>query len=285
MKNVVLVLGGFLGTLALSYAPGAFGSEFSWKEQDALNDAIEELADSGIDLPLRDFVSLSDECGRSGALSCYNRVKYTIETEETRVETAQVFLGTEPVFQWRPMCFHPCYGYYNYQWVQVDVRPVYGSERRRVPHTEQRTEYGDEIHITRLVLERGSKRFNMDSGGEDLTVAGYSATQDDPQARIRYRFPLSLKEAYEFLILHELAHLAGTTSDDAADSFARRGIMELRKKGLGMDYASDLLQLRWKQPDIIDPSLDPVDRETRRTYSCDSRGPSAPLGDAPPSWD
>jgi hypothetical protein len=115
----------------------------------------------------------------------------------------------------RSLLWHPYYGYYYGPWMPHLVQ---------VPHSRTLSEKKFEIHVTDCDFHRGWR--NIDPDGLNLT--------SDVEGNFYYRFSNDLMESVEFILLHELAHVGGVTSEFEADQYAQRMILQMRFQDKGL---------------------------------------------------
>lgn len=90
------------------------------------------------------------------------------------------------------------------------------------------------ITVTAALFERGN--YDMDPEGKVLSHDRFRHPPTSDPHRLHYRHAVSLKEAVQFVLLHEYAHLWGMTTEGTAEEYARSMILELRKAALGLPH-------------------------------------------------
>jgi hypothetical protein len=146
---------------------------------------------------------------------------------------------------------------------------VYVPRTEWVPHTETTYEFDHRITLTDCVFQRGW--YDLDESGDILWSRYYNYQNPMDNDNLYYRYALSLVEAIEFVILHELAHVGGKSSEADADKYAREMMLEMRKEARGMFtfYRSPGIQ-----PYFMSSST--------KSFSCQSHGYPPPLDNLPP---
>jgi hypothetical protein len=183
--------------------------------------AANTLRRYGIDIP--SMAEYENRCEQKTSEACYvyEIVKDTRDTTYYVHRQVWGYMGyNEPVYSWNPYV----------GWVQTGCRPVMGWQPFDEEHTKSVPYIADEtnaIYVQSCVYHRGW--LNMDSNGEVLWDADYRTRNAQDQYNLYYKYAKSLEEAFEFLLAHEFAHYSGVMSENGADTFARRVIVEVRK--------------------------------------------------------
>jgi hypothetical protein len=138
-----------------------------------------------------------------------------------------------------------------------------------VPYTETTYEFEHRITITNCVFQRGW--YDLDESGGTLWNSYYNYQNPWDKNNLHYKYALSLVEAIEFVILHELAHVGGKSSEADADKYAREMILEMRKEARGM--------FTFFRSPGIQPYYMP---SSTKTFSCQSHGYPPPFDNLPP---
>lgn len=206
-----------------------------------LASAIQTLERYGIDVP-RSIVEYENGCKSSSIEGCFVHEEVEDSFDSTWTVPRQVFGPTgysEPVY-----CWNPYYG-----WVQTGCRPVMGWQTVEEPRKRRITRVVDEtnaIFIQDCIIRRGW--LNMDEGGEHLWDTNNKQSGKEDQYNLYYKYAKSAQEALEFLLAHEIAHYSGVDSEEAADHYARKVIVEVRKMKRGLPYTKWTYRSTYRGP-------------------------------------
>lgn len=256
-----------------------------YSPQEALEAAIYELEECCIDIDLSEFVSLH-ECRRSDVNSCFIALERTSTITKYRTERYRVKVGERPIYGRRlvesPYTLYR--GRYYWATVQVGSEPIYQYRSEEVPYTESFEEREQRIYITSRTTNLGPEAFNMDPYGEVLWNNSYKMAKESPRALIYYRYPLNLKDAYEFLILHELAHYSGVSSESRARELSRRWLVDVRRWRVDGSRPYNLSRINWKEPDRFSIAGNTSRQSLDSIYSFQTVAILPPDNDLPPAW-
>lgn len=197
-----------------------------------------------------------------GADACSERIKFEEKMTDYKKETRCMPIG----FYDQNGCWIQKYVWddWCYCW-QEDWEPV----TDWYPHTTVTYRFETTITMTNCLFTRGW--LNMDPKLVYLPNATYNYSSPNSNENLYYCYATSLQEAVMFVLLHELKHLSGTSSEDEANRYASQMIVEKRKKDRG-------LVAYFQSPGR--PSQVSASSENRNSYK--SRGVPPPLFNLPP---